>query len=160
MDDETNDVYPTMDELLRAALTEPDFDDQAARTEIHERNVRHLRAYVKARREHLMLTKEAGRGCEREPLCSGKPVRDALESRLGADPAYFDMLILSALVELDRQGTQIDTLTAELVRVDAELINVTGDLADTNRQLFETQTALNVCEAIVAEARPYRPAES
>jgi hypothetical protein len=159
MDDghEYSEVYPTLAELLDLFVSTPqDLNDAGTRTRVHERNVRHLRRYARARCEHL----EAVEGvCSTAPLCCGKPVRDALQARLAADDTYFDTLILSAIGEIGRLIATAAKLTTEVTRLDAELINMTGDLNDTNRQLFEARAQLAACESIVADAR-YRPADS
>lgn len=127
---------------------------EANRHDIHERNVQHLAAYVRAVRAH---DARLGGQCGQEPLCVGAAVTTALATRLMLDPSYVRDLLLSAIRELTRVAGECDARAAQVTAVDIELMNKTNEVESLKLVLAELTAKVEACETLIAEVRAYRP---
>jgi hypothetical protein len=127
-----------------------DLDTEEGRTRLHERSVRHLEAYARARQAHVRLVPD----CNAAPLCNGAGVATALMVRADLWEPYPRALAWSAVALIADKNEEIADLRARLMVMDADLVDALGNLADTERQLFEAQTRLAACDEMLGSAVP------
>lgn len=71
-------------------------------------------------------------GCTAEPLCPGRDVMDLIQMRRLTARSYLDTLALTAIIVLAEQRTEIEELSAQVMRLEMELHDAHGRLADAD----------------------------
>jgi hypothetical protein len=129
---------------------EAELETEESRTRLHDRNVRHLETYVRARRAHMRLVPDCGAA----PLCCGPGVASALTFRSAIQQVYPRALLYSAIVMLADRDAEIADLRARLMVMDADLVDAQGSLADTQTELGVTLARLAACDEMLDSAVP------
>lgn len=156
-------VDPIEDYEQGVAAVGPAADDMQAydrtkelgRIALHRRNLRHLRAYVKASRLHT----ENRPDCGAAPTCYGRAVAETVMERAKIETGYQTLLMLSAVAEIDRLMTENEEQGVALMAMDADLMDARGEAVDCRRELEEIEQRLRACEELAADYRGHVPAE-